>query len=310
MRPLLASPYFRSYWIQRNRSDLAPFASAALDVFREPAQVREERTLLRSEAKAPDPRQQTAGQLLGLVPPGMGLHRVWSSPSTELALNLIAEKIVSPGAVAQARPVWQAPGAADVNVAAGSEADLERSIDDAPLPSETSGEIATLRPIVERAGLDALLEIQTSRRYSDGVFVGNEAALVLLASTDWNEAEVRAALPGRMLRVAGRMMILADQKAIFDAVAARIGQAAGPAVSYAAVYTHDRELAPYMEMMRMIDATRGANLAQFGGERRPNFFSGNISSLGQTFASVRTVSITAQDVGAALREQVVYTIGQ
>jgi hypothetical protein len=307
MQPLLASTYFRSYWIQRNRSELMPFTAAAVDVFREPNRIREERVLVRTDPAPPTAQQTGAGQLLALVPPAAGLHRVWAAPSVDLALGLIGDKIVAPGRGA-ARRQLNAPAAADVTSIAGTEADIETPIDQPPLASDATDEIAALRPIVQTAGLDALLEIQTSRRYPDGVFVGNQTALVLLAPAAWPEPAVRSALPARLVHVAGRMLILADRQDILNAVIARIPQPAAPPVYYSALYRHQQEFAPYTQMMRMIDAARGVRVIDPGrSSREPHFFSENLVSLGRVFGKLAAASIVATDTGALMKEQVLYT---
>ncbi|HVX65180.1 MAG TPA: hypothetical protein VHA11_01185 [Bryobacteraceae bacterium] len=306
MPPLVASPYFRSYWIQRNRSELAPFAAAVVDVHREPGRIREERVLLRADPAAPDAHQAAAGRLLALVPPASGFHRVWASPPVDLAMNLAAAKIVAPGVPSAGRQSF-APAAADLTSVAGSEADLETAIDEPPLPAGTSDEIAALRSIVERTGLDALLAIQTSRTYPDGVFVGNETALVLAAPSPWPEPALRGALPGRLIHVAGPYLALADRRDMLNAVVSRLQQPALPPVLYAAAYSHRQEFRPYLQMTRMIDAVRSPGGDDPNSPRQPNFFSGNVASLGAVFSRLDTASLRATDAGASVKEQVLYT---
>ena len=309
MPPLLASPYFRSYWIERNRSELTPYAAAVVDVFREPNRIREERVLLRAEAETASDKQAAAGQLLGLVPPGSGFHRVWAAPPADLAMRLVAEKILSPGVPSQA-PQSNALAAADTTSVAGTEADLETVIDQPPLPADAGDEAAVLRPLIAQTGIDALLQVQTSRRYPDGVFVGNETALVLLAPAAWAEAAVREALAGRQIHLAGRYLIVADRAEMLNAIVSRLQQPALPAVSYAAVYRHQREFAPYVQMMRMIDAARSPAVYDPHIPRQPNFFSENIASLGEVFGKLDSASIRANDTGATVKEQVLYTFTQ
>jgi hypothetical protein len=50
LEKIVPSPYFRSYWVQQNITDLKSYAAAVSDMFRSGSEYREERVLLK---KAP-----------------------------------------------------------------------------------------------------------------------------------------------------------------------------------------------------------------------------------------------------------------
>ena len=65
MPGLLKTPHFRSYWVQRNASELKPFSAGIVDLFREAQQVREERILIRETQAGARRAGRGAGDRLG-----------------------------------------------------------------------------------------------------------------------------------------------------------------------------------------------------------------------------------------------------
>ncbi len=80
---LVRSPYFRSYWVQRNTSEVRQYGAGIADVFRSPAEIREERVLVRFGQAPPAVRSEAMGQALRLVPDDAGLFRAWANPTSE-----------------------------------------------------------------------------------------------------------------------------------------------------------------------------------------------------------------------------------
>ncbi len=106
MPRLLESPYMRSYWIQRNASELKQFSAAISDVRRAGGQLDEQRILFRTAESpvsgAPGASGDEAGvaQLVALAPPNAGFYQAWASPTSAQALNLLRTKIFEPQAAA------------------------------------------------------------------------------------------------------------------------------------------------------------------------------------------------------------------
>ena len=306
MPALLQSPYFRSYWIQRNRSVLAPYSSGVADLFREAGQIREERVLLRESAVAGNAQEAAAGQLAAFAPDDAGLSRVWAAPAIDDVVSLVRTKLVSPGPTTSG-PRQHAPPAANPEDVAGSEPDLETPIDLPPLV-ETQAEVdlSGFRSLIDKAGVSAMLQAQSSHPAPGGLFITNESAVVLLGNV-WNEAAVRAAVPGVQIRVAGKVLVLADRADILQKVVAKLGAAAAAPVSYQARYLHRQELAPYTAMMRSIDAGREGQQSP-GEPRQPSFFSQNVASLGKTLGRLETATLSVRDNGSAVSQQMIYKL--
>ncbi len=186
MDRLAQTPHFRSYWIQRNTPALREFSSGLADLERTRGEIRERRVMLRTnptaDASAAEPR---AGQLLALAPDDAGLYRLTARPSANQALHWIEEKLFSAAAIAAPR-VKEAPGAVSSDQA-GSEADLEVRVDEAPLSdSRSSQAFETLRAMLSGAQLDAMLEVSSTGVAQDQVYIDPHAAVVLLSSTNWD----------------------------------------------------------------------------------------------------------------------------
>ncbi|MEO8131955.1 MAG: hypothetical protein ABI822_32975, partial [Bryobacteraceae bacterium] len=240
---LLATPHFRSYWIQRNMATLKQYSAGVADIFREATQIREERVLLRADASTPaNPAESAVAQIVAFVPSAAGLYRAWAAPTTEEAADLVYRKIYNPSAGA-APPSERAPGAASENEMSGSEADLETRIDQQPLDlGDRKQPYLDLVARLGRVKLNAMLEVQSSRTLPDGVFVINPRAVVLLAAADWDPNAVRT----EFSLARGRTLILADNKAMLDAITQKLSVQPVPqaAASYSATFRLSQELGP------------------------------------------------------------------
>lgn len=302
MPGLLKTPYFRSYWVQRNASQLRPFTAGLIDLFREAREIREERLLIR-ETQSPAPPEQPVAQVIAWAPADAGLYRAWAAPTTDAVAELIRTKLVSPGASSQA-PSRNAPGAADPDATAGTAGDLETRIDQPPLESEIAVDlVAPIRPAIDAAAVQAMLHVQSSRPAGDGVFVRNESAIALLASNNWPSITLSDIAAHRQ----GRILVLASSAPMLQQVVAQLNNApaAGAGAAYAARYSHTREQAPFTRMMTQMDAS-GADRS---GDA-PAFFSQNAASLGRVLGRVDSASITVHDDGSRLTQQMLYRFKQ
>jgi hypothetical protein len=299
MPGLLKTSYFRSYWIQRNASQLKPFSAGVVDLFREPQQVREERLLLR-ESQSAAPSEQAVAQVTAWAPSDSGLYRAWADPETDEIVNVIRTKITNPGPTGDA-PGRTAPSAANPDTVAGDSSDLETRIDQPPLQTQAHDAAAELRPVIEAANVQAMLQVQSSRTSGDGVFVGNDPAIALLAGSDWPAIT----LPDGVVHRQGRILVLATNAAMLQKIVAQIGAppAANSASAYIAHHSHSRELAAFTRMMAQIDA--GSIDVAGGG---PRFFSQNVASLGRVLNRVDSATIVVRDDGRRVAQQMIYRL--
>ncbi len=194
--PLLEkSPHFRSYWIERNTTELKQYSAEVADVHRSATEIREDRVLLKTNPPAEaEPRAAAVGDLLSLLPSQEGLYRAWRNPASEVVLGLVQEKVLmpraGPGVASQIAPaVSLTPGQA------GSESDLETRIDVAPLQG-TAGALGVeaLKKLLDRAPLEAVLEFHSLRHGGSPAFVEPHTAIFIRSSADWDSQAVRDAL--------------------------------------------------------------------------------------------------------------------
>lgn len=359
LQAVARSPHFRSYWIQRNVSEVRQYVAEVSDVHRSAGEIREERVILRleplpasgaikdarGEEVAASPEGGTAvAELMRLVPDDSGLYRAWAMPKSSQALDLLERKVLAPRSgppePARVAPrVWLSSGEV------GSEADLETRIDEAPL-EKGSGAFASepLRRLLEGAKLEAMLQLQSSRALADGVFVGNQSAIVLLGASDWDADAARGALmnaieslwttsrlgtnwverikgphtyheldglAGVAMAAHGRNLVVANAAEALVAVLDRLSIPRTSQVAvYAAGFRHARERGQFSRMMRLIDhpsvQTSAGDDESDAGE--PRFFSENIASLSRTLARVEAATIVVREEGPVVSETVIYRL--
>ena len=295
---------FKSYWVQENVAELAPYNVVVSDLYREPLQIREERTLLRAQAS--DAPAALTASITQFLPANTGLYRVWASPSTNAVVAALGQKILDPGGMKAPGLGLEAPGVFLSNGETGSEADLETRIDEAPLtePSARFDEPA-LRKLIDAAKARAMLVGQTVRNITGpgNVFAGTRS-LVVLEANSWDAAAVRVVF-GDRATVNGRFLI-AGTPGTVPATPIQLG--AG--VVYTARFAHAQERATYTKMLHLIEQSDNRARNEDAGGRVPLFFSENIASLSAALARYNALSIEVRDTGKALQQTVVYSIGR
>ncbi len=336
---LSKSPHFRSYWIQRNITEMQQYAAAIADAGRASGELHESRILLRTAEIAPAWNEAAVSELLRLAPASAGVYRAWASPSAEQAFELLRRKILEP------RPAFQvaskiAPVVALDGGAVGNETELETRIDEPTLETGGLNAGSELRKLLDAVQLEAVLEIGSSRAQPDGVFVGTESAVALLAGADWDATPVRDAVTAAFakllttdqlgvhwlargagansyfeldglqplaLATRGRILAIATSKELLEAMLAGLAnQPSTQGARYAAAYRHSTELPNFVKMMRLIDNPLTKQTTQDPPE--PAFFSGNMASLGQALARFESESIVVHDTGSTVTQNVVYKL--
>jgi hypothetical protein len=308
------TPYFRSYWIQRNTRELAQFTAVISDLDRSQTEYRERRALLRSEP-AIDMRASEAavGEIARFVPADAGLFRAWAKPDIASALALIGQKIVQPRVDSAEERYRRAPAEGNIDATLGSEEDVETRIDEPPVVDDASNiDLQPLRAVLEKNSVEAMLQVEGAKASSDGVFVITPRAIALLGARPWDVAAARTALeslarPNRVwVTTADRALIISTSEDLMTAMAGRPGSTGViPGAHYAMRFLHARELPRFQRMMTLIDypSLRGSVDA-----REPLFFSENIASLGRTLSRVDSVFLESHDDGNIVTQQVVYKL--
>jgi hypothetical protein len=205
LEKIVATPYFRSYWVQRNITEMKLYGAALSDLRRSGDSYREERLLLRKPAAdtgaTPAAPGSDVAQVTALTPENATFSSAQAGPTPESVLAALREDVLERRAE-QAYSAWSAPPA-PVAVDAGTASMLETQIDQAPQAVAEPDQWLALRKMLAGAAPTAMLQVFEDRRpVADGVFVGLDAACALTATTSWDEAAVQDAL---MQSMGGRL---------------------------------------------------------------------------------------------------------
>lgn len=191
LEKVVPSPYFRSYWVQRNITEMKQYRSALSDLHRTKQDYREERLLLRKPGASP----ATSGDihdLMTLAPTDAVFSSALASPGADRVLAQMRENILELKPE-RSQMVWSAPAAPSQQNAGGA-ADLEERIDIAPVIVAQSYPYQPLRSILTDASPDGLLQVYATRATKDQMFASIDRALVLQSTSPWNAAAVQAAI--------------------------------------------------------------------------------------------------------------------
>ena len=195
LEKIVPSPYFRSYWVQQNITDMKSYAAAISDLFRSGKEYREERVLLKKAgAPASTNEGEAVSDLVRLVPDDAGFYQAQPCASVDPCLDVLESKLLAPhtGPV----PAGQlAPGDQMSSGETGSSSDLETRIDQAPAQRGPDAEgSAPLKGFLQKSQVNAVLHVQSTERDKAGVFVRVRTAVALAGGADWDEAAARNAL--------------------------------------------------------------------------------------------------------------------
>ena len=296
------TPYFRTYWIQRNQTTSKPYWAGIADVRLSSAEIREERVLLRRSDEPVRKSDKSAGiaALTRLVPEDAGLYRVWATLDVPTVADLIRDKLLEPE-VTHTTFRQNAPWVPET-MNAGGVSDFETRIDEPPFAETgTHFGIEPLRNLLARMGTISVPHVQTSRRLADGVFVETPSALVIEASSAWNPDSVRAALEGGPDNVKfvarEKLLVLANSADLLQAILDRVDRVpASDDAVYMAGFRHASERSNFEKMMTALDY----------GKPQPTLFSGSIVSLSRTLSRVSAETIVVHDDGGSLKQTIVY----
>jgi len=211
LEKLAPSPYFRTYWVQQNITDMKQYSSAVSDLFRSGSEYREERVLILRETRdqpLPPPSARDLKQMIPVVPGGgdtvtadlirlvpddAGVYEARAYPNAEACFQLLETKLLAPH-LGPAPASQLAPSVQLSNGKTGSGSDLETRIDESPIQETGPKTISVLRQLLDKTPLMASLTVQSTERDSAGVFVRMHTGIVLASDSDWDESVVESAL--------------------------------------------------------------------------------------------------------------------
>jgi len=339
LESLVKSVYFRSYWIQRNASEVRRYWAGVADVRRTAGAITETRVFLHApdEAAPAASGSGAVSRLLALVPADAGLYKASRVGESSAVAASIVGKLMAPQPERE-RDWPAAPAAIPPDDHAGSESDLETRIDERPLPSDAgvADSAAPVRALLDKTGCRAFLLVQSSQAAS-GTFVQMPSVMVLDGVQDWDRDAVRGALTtaagglwsasqlgagwvggaaGRhpierldglgtlLFAHTGRLLFLGNDARLLAAVLDRDGtKPAAGALDYAAGFRHLRERSNFERVMTALD---------FGSSSGdvPAFFSGNMGSLSRVLSKVEEIQVTQEESDSLTLQTVVYRMVQ
>jgi hypothetical protein len=336
LEKIVPSPYFRSYWVQQNITEMSHYSAAISDLTRDGAEYREERALLRKESTANEDASAigAAGvaDLVRLVPADAGIYLAKSNPKPEECVKLLESKILAPH-LGPAAPEKLAPQVQLGNGETGAGSDLETRIDQAPVQQTGSTESGTLlKEIFAGNQVLATLQVQTADGNSQDAFVRMHSLAVFLGTSDWDEQAVKAALvdfvrPGLTtgdlgvawksnsgvseldglwpltVAVRGKYLFVADAGKLLTATLINVdGKPTDTPSALVAGFNHQSEQGPFLKLTHMLDLENAVG----GAGQAPDFFSGNIGSLSKTLRGLASEKIVVRDSADRQRQTVTY----
>jgi hypothetical protein len=343
LHDIVPSPYFRSYWVQRNVTEMKQYSSAISDLFRGSQNYREERVLLRNPG-LPAAASGDVQSLAALAPGDAAFFSAQASPDPDQLLADLREDLLELKP-ARIQNRWEAPANVTVNNA-GSAAALEERIDLAPVVVKQTDAYQSLRNLLHSAQPVARLVAWTTRPAGDGVFASIDCAMAITATSNWDEKAVQEALTealqpgltasrlgvgwaqrsssaGSYFALDGRVplyfavrekqLLLATDTASMEQMLARQHKSVADmpqGITYTAVFRHSpREQQDFRTLVARLDHAShpGSPTDQdTQTDSRPAFFSGNIASLSSMFDSVNRETVEEKDQGSKVTQTVVY----
>jgi hypothetical protein len=342
LEKIVPSPYFRSYWVQQNISDMKSYAAAVSDLFRSKKEYREERVLLKKTGDAPSTNEQgeEVSDLVRLVPAEAGIYEARLCPSIDQCLATLKTKILAPHS-GPIPPEQLGPEAQLTSGETGSSSDLETRIDQprASRKSDDGGTVA-LKNLLQKSQVNAVLHMQSTERDPAGVFVKIHSAVALSGSSDWDETAARSALTTfirpsltasqlgmawkqasgyyeldglhpLLAAVRGKYLIVSDDPALISGVLVNLNRKSDlkPGV-FVAEFDHKRERDNFARLVTVVDRPDMNPSGIPGGGRQPQFLSENIASLSTTLAAVSSEKIVVRDAGDKVLQTITYQWSQ
>ena len=341
LEKLVPNGYFRTYWVQQNITDLSQYSAAVSDLVRSSGEYREERVLIRkkeSQTALATDGPLAAADVARLVPDDAGLYVAAANPTADACFALLETKLLTPHLGPQ--PASQI--APQVQLASGEQgggSDLETRIDQAPTVRAAQQSTTALQELLITTPMLASLQVQSTGRDKAGVFVHIHSGIVLVASSNWNETGVQAALtdfvrPGLTasqfgvgwlqasgyqqfdglwpltVAVRGKYLLVSDSPALMESMLSKFSHKSDrkPAQLLAG-FSHRHERSNFIRFTSLIDRPNNA-MNRIGTERMPQFFSDNMASLSSTLSGVSAERVEVRGDGDAVRQTVTYEWSQ
>jgi hypothetical protein len=341
---LVRSSYFRSYWVQRNITEMKQYSAALSDFYRTAQSDREERLLLRKPGVSASASGDVSA-LATLAPPDAAFFSAQASPDPGSILTTLRDNLLE-FKPTRVESMWNNAPPAAAPTDTGDASMLDVRIDQAPVAVVHADPYQSLRALLGAAQPTGVLQVYCTSLPQDGVFVQIQSAVVIEAEQNWNDSAVREALvtalqpgltAGRMglgwsqrssasgsyfaldgrapllTAVREKQLFIANDAGLIERLLTRkmSTSVAQSGVTYSAVFRHStREQQNLLAIVTRLDLSGNAVdsevpvLPQQG--RAPAFFSGNIESLSRMFSNMSQVTVEEKDQGAKVTQTVTY----
>lgn len=341
---IVPSPYFRSYWVQHNVTEMKQYRAALCDLRRDADAYTEQRVLLRKSGVGAA-AEGDVRPLMELAPQDAVFASAQASPAPERVLAELRENLLEQRS-AQVETTWSAPAPPVAGADAGDPSDLETQIAAAPAIAAPHDPYERLHALLAAARPSALLLVYRTETENGEMFVRIEQGAVVEAAS-WNQQAVEetvsaalrpdltasqlgvgwaarqggayAVLDGRVrlaVAVRGNRLFLASDESLLQAMLANESSKPAPhgdALTYSATFHHSqaeqqtlRALVSRLDSIAHGRGTQRSEDSDAGDGRPPAFFSGNAASLSRMFARVKRETVEERDEGALVRQQVRY----
>lgn len=336
---IVPSPYFRTYWVQQNITDMKQYSAAVSDLFRSGKQYREERVLIPKSAPvaASGAADEAAADLVRFVPDNASIYEAKASLAADRCFELLETKLLAP----HLGPAPASQSAPDVQLTSGetgAASDLETRIDQEPMQRAASSpqSKSALQSLLGKTPILASLQVQSTERDSAGVFVRTHSGVVLSASADWNETNVQTALADFVrpsltasqlglawqqksgyqqldglwplaVSMRGQYLFVADDPALIEKMLSNFTHPKDvkPAI-FIAGFNHEHERANFARFSNVVDRNTSGQPNFPGVQRQPQFFSENMASLSETLGKVSSEKIEVRGEGDKILQTVTY----
>jgi hypothetical protein len=194
LEKIVPTPYFRSYWVQQNVTEMKQWRCALADLFTGTDAFHEERVLLPKSTSEATTTPDLA-ELTALLPARPGVYRAVAAPTVDDAVTSLNEKLLQRGTGGAGRSVV-APTAQLHVEDVGAAGDLETRIDAEPLTiaPRAGAELDALRDVLARSELQSMMTVSRTGQAVDGMWIPFQSAVVLSAAKEWDVAALQAAL--------------------------------------------------------------------------------------------------------------------
>jgi hypothetical protein len=334
LEKLAVTPHFRTYWIQRNVTEMQSYASAISDLYREGAIYREERVIIpknQADEGVLAQSAQVVSSLLSSVPKDAGFYQA-GAVNARQSLAMLRQKILSPefGAAATENLAPQAPLTSGTS---GLASDLETRIDVEPASQAAgAGPAGALLQELEKAKPQAALTVQSTRKNNDGVLLNIPTVVAIASAEDWDAAALQRAsqqmiapamtastlglqwrevkenggyyeldgLNPVQMAVRGKVVYFANDSALLSTVLQTKTQPLSQPATYASGFSHARERENFYKLTALLDqSARETNT-------EPQFFSQNIAGFSRTLSKLESEEVLTRQTKDKIQQTVTY----